>query len=71
VEKLRKTGEVSVAEFADEHGLSRARVRKLIRDGRVYPVGRLDSGPYVLYPNSVIIRPFERPNRRLRGEIDS
>ncbi len=68
MQKLRGTDPLSVAEFADEHGLSRARVRKLIREGRVYPVGRLGSGTYYIYPNAVIVPPYQRPNRRLRAQ---
>lgn len=63
---------MGVAQFAEQHGLSSQRVRVLIRAGRVYPVERLgSSGPYVIYPNAVIVPPFRRPNRRLRGQTDS
>ncbi|HLL39012.1 MAG TPA: hypothetical protein VK357_05015, partial [Rubrobacteraceae bacterium] len=57
----------STAEFARKHGVSDSRIRQLIAEDRVFPRQRLDDGRYIMFANSVIVPPYDRPNRRLRG----
>ena len=55
----------STKEFAKKHGVSSSRVRQLLLQGRIYPAERLSSG-WIIYPNAVVVPPFERMNRRPR-----
>ncbi len=57
----------STAEFARKHGVSNSRIRQLIAEDRVFPRQRLDNGRYIMFANSVIVAPYERTNRKLRG----
>lgn len=57
----------STADFARKHGVSDSRIRQLIAEDRVFPRQRLDNGRYIMFANSVIVAPYERPNRKLRG----
>ena len=57
---------IGVADFAERHNLSAARVRALIREERVFPYQQLGNGRYVLFPNTVIVAPYERPGRKMR-----
>ena len=59
---------MDVNEFARRHNMHPQRVRKLLRQERVWPHQRLDNGRYLLYENTVIVRPYERPNRKMRAE---
>jgi len=56
----------STAEFARKHGVSDSRIRQLIAEDRVFPRQKLDNGRYIMFANSVIVAPYERPNRKLR-----
>lgn len=56
----------STAEFARKHGVSDSRIRQLIAEDRVFPHQRLDNGRHLMYENSVIVAPYDRPNRALR-----
>ena len=53
--------------FGAKHGISDSRVRQLLRDGRIYPAEKISSVKWIIYPNAVIVGPWERPNRKLRG----
>jgi hypothetical protein len=57
----------STAEFAKKHGVSDSRIRQLIAEDRVFPRQRLDNGRYIMFANSVIVAPYERAKRKLRG----
>ncbi len=57
----------SVNDFAEQHNMHPQRIRKLLRQERVFPYQRLGNGRYILYANTVIVRPYERPNRKLRA----
>lgn len=61
---------MDVNEFARRHNMNPQRVRKLLRQERVWPHQRLDNGRYLLYENTVIVRPYERPNRKMRPQHD-
>lgn len=54
----------TTTEFAALHGVSAARIRKLTRDGRVYPYRKTARGDYLFFGNTVIIRPHTRHNRK-------
>jgi hypothetical protein len=54
-------------EFAQKHGVSDSRIRQLLAEERIFPYQKLGNGRYVMYSNSVIVAPYERTNRRLRG----
>ncbi len=58
----------STAEFARKHGVSDSRIRQLLLEDRIFPRQKLGSGQWILYGNSVIVAPYERTNRKLRGE---
>ncbi len=57
----------STAEFAQKHGVSDSRIRQLIAEDRVFPRQKLANGRYIMFANSVIVAPYDRPNRKLRG----
>ncbi len=59
---------MDVKTFAEKHNMHPQRVRKLLRQERVFPYQRLPNGQYILYQNTVIVRPYERPNRKMRAE---
>ena len=54
----------TTAEFAALHNVSSSRIRKLTRDGRVYPYKKTARGDYLYFGNTVIIRPHTRHNRK-------
>jgi hypothetical protein len=56
----------SPSQFAEKHGVSASRVRQLLRGQRIFPYQKSSTGRYVLFANSVIVAPYERPNRKLR-----
>lgn len=57
----------STADFARKHGVSDSRIRQLIAEDRIFPRQRLGNGRHIMFKNSVIVAPYERPNRKLRG----
>ena len=57
----------STASFARKHGVSDSRIRKLIAEDRVFPRQKLGNERWIMFSNSVIVAPYERPNRKLRG----
>jgi len=57
----------STAEFAKRHGVSDSRIRQLLAEERVFPRQKLDDGRWIMFGNSVIVAPYDRPNRTLRG----
>lgn len=59
----------STKEFARKHGVSDSRIRQLLLEDRIFPRQKLGNSQWILFGNSVIIAPYERPNRMLRGEV--
>jgi len=57
----------STSQFARKHGVSDSRIRQLLAEERIFPYQKLGSGQWILFSNSVIVAPYERPNRKLRG----
>lgn len=57
----------STAVFARKHGVSDSRIRQLLLEGRVFPHQKLGNGRWIMFANSVIVAPYERSNRKLRG----
>jgi len=55
----------STAEFARKHGVSDSRIRQLIAEDRVFPRQKLGNGRHIMFANSVIVAPYERPKRKL------
>ena len=56
----------SPSQFAEKHGVSSSRIRKLLAEERIFPYQKTSNGRYILFANSVIVAPYDRPNRRLR-----
>jgi hypothetical protein len=56
----------STKQFAEKHGVSDSRIRQLLLEDRIFPRQKLSSGQWILFHNSVIVAPYERPNRMLR-----
>ena len=56
----------STSQFARKHGVSDSRIRQLLAEERIFPYQKLGSGQWILFSNSVIVAPYERPNRKLR-----
>jgi hypothetical protein len=56
----------SAAQFAEKHGVSASRIRQLLAEARIFPRQMSDSEHWILYKDSVIVPPYERPNRKLR-----
>ena len=56
----------SPSQFAEKHGVSASRIRQLLAEDRVFPRQKSSSGHWILFSNSVIVPPYERPNRMLR-----
>lgn len=54
-------------EFAAKHGVSDSRIRQLLLEDRIFPHHKLGNGRWILFENSVIVAPYDRPNRKLRG----
>jgi len=57
----------STSQFARKHGVSDSPIRQLLAEERIFPYQKLGSGQWILFSNSVIVAPYERPNRKLRG----
>jgi len=57
----------SPSQFAQKHGVSASRIRQLLAEDRIFPHQKSSSGHWILFANSVIVAPYERPNRKLRG----
>ncbi len=57
---------MSTRQFAKKHGVSASRIRQLLLEERIFPYQKLSGGQWILYSNSVIVPPYERPNRKLR-----
>ena len=57
----------SPSQFAEKHGVSASRIRQLLAEDRILPRQKSASGRWILFPNSVIVAPYDRPNRKLRG----
>ena len=53
-------------EFAEKHGVSDSRIRQLLAEERIFPHQKLGNGRWVMFGNSVIVAPYDRPNRKLR-----
>jgi hypothetical protein len=58
----------STSQFARKHGVSDSRIRQLLAEERIFPYQKLGSGQWILFSNSVIVAPYERLNRKLRGK---
>jgi hypothetical protein len=56
----------STSQFARKHGVSDSRIRQLLAEERIFPYQKLGSGQWILFSNSVIVAPYDRPNRKLR-----
>ena len=54
-------------EFAEKHGVSDSRIRQLLLEDRIFPRQKLSNGRWILFSNSMIVAPYDRPNRKLRG----
>jgi hypothetical protein len=61
----------SPSQFAKKHGESASRIRQLLAEERIFPRQKSASGYWILFPNSVIVAPYERPGRKLRGRSRS
>ncbi len=57
----------SPSQFGRKHGVSASRIRQLLAEERIFPYQKSSNGQYILFANSVIVAPYERPNRKLRG----
>jgi hypothetical protein len=57
----------SPSQFAQKHGVSASRIRQLLAEERIFPYQKTSNGRYILFANSLIVAPYERPNRKLRG----
>jgi hypothetical protein len=58
---------LSTREFGEKHGVSASRIRQLLLEERIFPYQKVGGGQWVLFSNSVIVPPYERPKRKLRG----
>jgi len=56
----------STAAFAKKHGVSDSRIRQLLLEERIFPRQKLDNGRWIMFANTVIVAPYDRPNRKLR-----
>ena len=56
------------SQFASKHGVSASRIRQLLAEKRIFPYQKSSNGRWILFSNSVIVAPYERPNRKLRGK---
>jgi len=56
----------SPAQFRAKHGVWASRIRQLLLEDRIFPRQKSSSGHWILFSNSVIVAPYERPNRKLR-----
>jgi hypothetical protein len=54
---------LTTREFAAKHNVSDSRIRQLLAQERIFPAHKLGR-VWVMYSNSVIIAPYDRPNRR-------
>ena len=59
----------STKEFAEKHGVSDSRIRQLLLEDRIFPRQKLGNGRWIMFGNSVIVAPYDRPNRRLRRAV--
>jgi hypothetical protein len=57
----------SPSQFAEKHGVSASRIRQLLAEDRIFPRQKTESGQWILFSNSVIVAPYGRPGRKLRG----
>ena len=57
----------STRQFAEKHGVSDSRIRQLLLEDRIFPRQKLGNGYWILFGNSVIVAPYDRPNWKLRG----
>jgi hypothetical protein len=57
----------SPSQFARKHGVSASRIRQLLAEDRIFPRQKTASGHWILFANSVIVAPYERPGRKLHG----
>ncbi len=46
--------------------MSDSRIRQLLLEDRIFPRQKLGNGRWIMFGNSVIVAPYERPNRKLR-----
>jgi hypothetical protein len=53
-------------QFAEKHGVWDSRIRQLLLEDRIWPRQKLGNGQWILFSNSVIVAPYEQPNRKLR-----
>lgn len=56
----------STKEFAEKHGVSDSRIRQLLLEDRIFPRQKLGCGRWIMFGNSVIVAPYERPARKLQ-----
>jgi len=57
----------SSSQFAKKHRVSASRIRQLLAEDRIFPRQKNASGHWILFANSVIVAPYRRPGRKLRG----
>jgi len=57
----------SPAQVAEKHGVSASRIRQLLAEERIFPYQKSSNGRWILFANSVVVAPYDRPNRKLRG----
>lgn len=57
----------SPAQFGEKHGVSASRIRQLLAEDRIFPRQKTASGHWILFANTVIVAPYTRPGRKLRG----
>jgi hypothetical protein len=59
----------STSQFGRKYGVSASRIRQLLAEDRIFPRQKDDSnGRWILFSNSVIVAPYERASRKLRGK---
>jgi hypothetical protein len=58
---------VKPADFAREHGVSDSRIRQLLLEDRIFSRQKLGNGRWIMFGNSMIVAPYDRPDRTLRG----
>jgi hypothetical protein len=58
---------LGTSQFARKRGVSASRIRQLLAEDRIFPRQKTESGHWILFSNSVIVAPYSRPGRKLRG----
>ena len=57
----------STKTFGEKHGLCDSRIRQLLLQKRIFPAEKVGGTVWYIYPNAVIIPPYQRPNRQERS----